>query len=139
MKKTVRQFLDNFPDAVAYGKRLGQAIDQKKISLKGSPYEVAKRAYDYERGDKISYTIDRFFEGRTNVMPRNPNLRIDLECDQNKWKFVLHKDSQAHCGVRGYSSPVEAVEEAMVLVSCLRLAAGRQDRLAKRKHAEFQR
>ena len=25
-------------------------------------------------------------------MPRNPNLRIDLECDQGKWKFVLHKD-----------------------------------------------
>jgi hypothetical protein len=64
-------------------------------------------------------------------LPRNPNLRIDLECDQNKWKFVLHKDSQAHCDVRGYSSPVEAVEEAMTLHSCLRLAADRAKRKAE--------
>jgi hypothetical protein len=43
-------------------------------------------------------------------------------------KIVLHKDSQAHCGVRGYPSPVEAVEEAMVLLSCLRLAKDRNKR-----------
>ena len=61
-------------------------------------------------------------------MPRNPNLRIDLECDQRKWKFVRHKDSQAHCSVRGYGSPVEAVQEAMVLVSCLRFAKDREKR-----------
>ena len=69
-------------------------------------------------------------------MPRNPNLRIDLECDQGKWRFALHKDSQAHCSARGYSGPVEAVEEAMVLVSCLRLAADRAKRKAEQPAAE---
>jgi hypothetical protein len=34
---------------------------------------------------------------------------------------------------------VEAVQEAMILLSCLRLATDRQERLAKRKDAEFQR
>jgi hypothetical protein len=64
-------------------------------------------------------------------MPRNPNLRIDLECDHGKWKFVLHKDSQALCSARGYDSPVTAVQEAMVLVSCLRLAKDREKRRAE--------
>jgi hypothetical protein len=72
-------------------------------------------------------------------LPRNPNLRVNLKLDQGNWRFTLHKDSQAHCGVRGYGSTVEAVEEAMVLLSCLRLAADRQERLAKRKDAEFER
>ena len=65
-------------------------------------------------------------------MPRNPNLRIDLECDQGGWRFTLHKDSQAHCSVRSYNSPGEAVEEAMVLVSCLSFAADREKRKAER-------
>jgi len=72
-------------------------------------------------------------------LPRNRNLRLNLELDQGRWRFTLHKDSQAHCSVRGYSTPVEAVQEAMILLSCLRLATDRQERLAKRKDAEFQR
>jgi hypothetical protein len=31
MKKTVRQFLDDHPDAVSYGKRLLQAIQEEAV------------------------------------------------------------------------------------------------------------
>ena len=64
-------------------------------------------------------------------MPRNPNLRIHLELDEKRWRFTLYKDSQAHCSARGYDSPVTAVQEAMVLVSCLRLAKDREKRKAE--------
>jgi hypothetical protein len=64
-------------------------------------------------------------------LPRNRNLRVHLELDENRWRFTLHKDSQAHCSARGYDSPVTAVQEAMVLLSCLRLAADRAKRKAE--------
>jgi hypothetical protein len=61
-------------------------------------------------------------------LPRNPNLRVNLKLDQGNWRFTLHKDSQAHCGVRGYGRAVEAVEEVMILPSCLRLANDQKKR-----------
>jgi hypothetical protein len=64
-------------------------------------------------------------------LPRNPNLRIHLELEE-KWRFTLYKDSQQHCSVRSYSSPGEAVEEAMVLNSSLNFAADREKRKANR-------
>jgi hypothetical protein len=35
-------------------------------------------------------------------MPRNPNLRIDLECKGSLWWFTLHRSSQPHSSSRGY-------------------------------------
>ena len=59
--KTVRQFLADHPEAVAYGKRLLQAIDEGKISLKGNPYQILQRAYDFERRG-VEGSIERWFE-----------------------------------------------------------------------------
>ena len=57
----IKRFFDKNPDAVAYGKRILQAIDEKKVSLKGKPEDVVKRAYDYERRG-WEHSIERFFE-----------------------------------------------------------------------------
>jgi hypothetical protein len=71
-------------------------------------------------------------------MPRNLNLRIHLECVDGHWRFVLHKDSTAHCSVRGYQSAKEATREALVLHSLLDLktdsAERKQRRLDSIKH-----
>ena len=58
----IRDFIEENPEAIPYRKRMGQAIAGKKIPLHGTPYEIAQRAYDYERGDKVAYTIETFFE-----------------------------------------------------------------------------
>jgi hypothetical protein len=60
-KTTVRQFLADHPEAVAYGKRLKQVIDERKVSLKGNPYQVLQRALDFEKRG-IEGSIERFFE-----------------------------------------------------------------------------
>jgi hypothetical protein len=60
-KTTVRQFLADFPQAVALGKRLGQAITNKRIPLKGNHYDILTRALDYERRG-VGYSIEHFFD-----------------------------------------------------------------------------
>jgi hypothetical protein len=65
-------------------------------------------------------------------MPRNPNLRIDLECVGTQWKFVLHRNSTPHYSTRGYESPETAVREAMTLLSLMRLAKGSAERKQRR-------
>jgi hypothetical protein len=55
-------------------------------------------------------------------MPRNLNLRINLECvDGRLWWFTLHQNSQAHPSTRGYQSAEEAVREALVLHSIMKI------------------
>jgi hypothetical protein len=57
----IRDFLDENPEAIPYGKRMGQAIAGKKIPLHGTPYEIAQRAYEYERGDKVGLSLGKIF------------------------------------------------------------------------------
>jgi hypothetical protein len=60
--KTVRQWLDEHPDAVAYGRRLLQAIKEHRVGLKGrSPYEILEHAYRLERRG-WEESIERCFE-----------------------------------------------------------------------------
>jgi hypothetical protein len=61
-------------------------------------------------------------------MPRNNNLRIHLECVGGYWRFILHRNSQAHCSARGYQTPTEAASEAMVLHSVLKIPKGSAER-----------
>jgi hypothetical protein len=61
MKRTVSEFFDDYPDALAYHKRLMQVIDEKKIPLTGDNYDKIKAAYDYERRG-IEGSIERWFE-----------------------------------------------------------------------------
>jgi hypothetical protein len=61
MKTTVREFLADHPEAVAYGKRLKQAIDEGKVSLKGNPYQILQRALDYEQRG-WEHSIERWFD-----------------------------------------------------------------------------
>ena len=65
-------------------------------------------------------------------MPRNPNRRINLECVDGYWRFVLHTNSQAHCSTRGYQSAEEAAHEAMVLLSILKITTGSAERRQRR-------
>jgi hypothetical protein len=58
---SIRKYLEQNPDAVRYGEKIKQAIDEKKISLKGTPAEIVQRAYDYERRG-IDGSIERWFE-----------------------------------------------------------------------------
>jgi len=53
---------------------------------------------------------------KINVMPRNPNLRIDLECDQGKWKFTL-------CDVPGDIGSCKSVAEIRRTSSAVQTAA----------------
>jgi hypothetical protein len=64
-------------------------------------------------------------------MPRNPNLRINLEYKPGGWFWVLHKDSQAHHGHRPQPTALSAVEEATVLNSQIDFGNDRKKRLAK--------
>ena len=58
----IRDFLEENPEAIPYGKRMGQAIAGKKIPLHGTPYEIAQRAYEYELGpDKVGLTMENVF------------------------------------------------------------------------------
>jgi hypothetical protein len=61
MKTTVREFLADHPDAVAYGQRLKQAIDEGKISLRGNPYQILQRVLDYEKRG-WEHSIEQWFE-----------------------------------------------------------------------------
>ena len=65
-------------------------------------------------------------------MPRNLNLRIHLERVDGYWRFVLHKDSQAHCSARGCQSAEEAVSEALVLNSILKIKTDSAERRKRR-------
>jgi hypothetical protein len=129
--ESIADFLDEVPEAIPYAKGMLRAIREKKIPLHGSPYEIASAPMITNAATKSHIQSRDFLKRKTNVMPRNPNLRIDLECDQGSWKFVLHKDSQAHCSARGYPTAEEAVSEAQVLVSLLRLAKDRNKRLGR--------
>jgi hypothetical protein len=65
-------------------------------------------------------------------MPRNLNLRINLECVDGYWRFTLHKNSQAHCSARGYQTAEEAAREAMVLNSVLKITTDSAERRQRR-------
>jgi hypothetical protein len=82
-RKTVREFLDDHPEAVAYSKRIGQAITEKKISLKGDPYTVAQRAYEFTRRG-IEGSIERFFEEEDQRAAEKWERRLKAELRTKK-------------------------------------------------------
>jgi hypothetical protein len=60
-KGTIRQYLKENPGAIKYGDDIKRAIGEKRISLKGSPAEIVKRAYAYSRRG-IEGSIEAWFE-----------------------------------------------------------------------------
>jgi hypothetical protein len=59
------------------------------------------------------------------------NLRIHLECVDGRWRFVMHRN-QAHCSARGYATAEEAVSEALVLNSILKIKTDSAERRQRR-------
>jgi hypothetical protein len=70
---SITDFLNDSPNAIPYAKGMVRAIVNKKIPLHGTPYEIAKRAYEYESGaDKIGITMEKIFNEMENSNAKKP-------------------------------------------------------------------
>ena len=62
----IKRFLDRTPDAVRHAKGMLRAIGEKRISLRGKPEDIVKRAYDYERRG-WEHSIESFFDAEDKL------------------------------------------------------------------------
>jgi hypothetical protein len=140
---SIRRFLDKNPDVVRFGKGILKVIGERKVSLKGKPEDIVKRAYitngaesrvqssRFSRNgtERMQRSLPRSLKRKENRMPYNRHRRIHLEEKEGRWYFNLHLgDGQSHQDSKGYYSAEEAVREAMVFSSLITLTVDSADR-----------